>query len=167
METARFFTRTLMSSLVGAHVFATTLWTTHVVYTVILRVFFGVKEYSSMSADVVIFGMMLGLLYAFGAALGYLISSLIFRVLQSCQPSLLHEVGCALAAALAVYLLALSRYSAMLEFLGDLGVFNLNGYVIVAVPWTLVAIPSTLLIFIVTKAIRKRAARSIWCASPN
>jgi hypothetical protein len=153
--------RTLMNSVVGVLLFGTTLWASHVVFIVILRIFFGAREYSSLLADVVIFGMMLGLLFAFGAALGYLISSLVFRVSQSCPPTLRHEAVCAMIAAITVYLLTLSRYAAMTEFLGDLGVFNVHGYALVAAPWTLVAIPSTFLVFVVAKATCKRAASNV------
>jgi hypothetical protein len=155
MENMNPFTRTVMNAVTGVPVFGVTLWTVHVVCIVILRVFFGVKENSSLIADVMIFGMILGSWLAFAGSLGYLISSVVFSVLRSRQPSLRHRVCRAIASALVVYLLIWSRLlSGILEFLRQKDIFD-GDFMMVLAPWTMGAVLSTLLVCVVADAIER------------
>jgi hypothetical protein len=106
---------------------------------------------------VMIFGMMFGLLVALGGCLGYLATSLLFNGLRSRTASLRHEALCALSAALATYPIGLALLSTVGELLGQLNLFEVNGFWIMVVPWTLVAFPSASLIFLVAPLCRRGA----------
>jgi hypothetical protein len=73
--------QTLKNTFVGSIIFAVAFWTANVTHVAILRVFFGVQGKSTLSADVIIFGAMLGFVLTIGAFLGYAIVNLVFHAL--------------------------------------------------------------------------------------
>lgn len=64
----------------GWFIFAVTYFALHLVWVVVVMVFFGAQGKSTRSADFIIFGVMLGFLLTLGSTLGYAVVSLAFSL---------------------------------------------------------------------------------------
>ena len=155
--------QTFKYTSIGSLMFAVVLWTANVIYVAILRIFFGAQGKSTLGADVMIFGAMLGIVFVIGAIVGYAVVNLLFHSLRTGNVSLGGQVRCAVVAALLSYaFLPMGYLSVVAEFIQRTGAARSLGVDVERslIPWAVIGAMSGLLVFGVTSL--SGALRSVW-----
>lgn len=124
--------RSFISATWGALVFGAALITTNAVCVAIARIVFGARGKSTLSADVMIFGVLLGVVYATGASVGYMTINLLLHCMASIHTEFRRQVYSALVAALLTYALALKCLPALRAYFE--GIWPM-GYLSEMIPW--------------------------------